>query len=357
MPKYPRSGQAQLLRPNQQGFFFNGESVIAGQASQAFEIGRIQDAYPWGMSFQFAFSGNPGAFQYDVQTSDTDQANSYVTIASLTGGLNSSYQSRIELPQFWARYVRVNCVALAKRGDFNSCSDKMKMILFVFLLLSALAWAQGGGQVIVGNFGVQSVLSAPFGSCSHNAPLQMVVGAGTLYSCQSGTWAQISGTRSMTWPSTPGVPVCTGTPCTAWGTTLTLFNSEAGVATSATLGNWMIEMWPHPLSILPYTFSFLRRGPQLINPSDTVPFPLTEETVLWRAKSAAFSFKEAQKGENVERGSGADFKFLIEMAEAQHKLTLKPCKDKSRDLVELFFSRYRRDQFVTSEPYSNQDNV
>lgn len=43
-------------------------------------------------------------------------------------------------------------------------------------------------------------------------------------------------TGSMTWPATPGVPTCTGTACTAWGTTLTKFGSAAGVATSADPG-------------------------------------------------------------------------------------------------------------------------
>jgi hypothetical protein len=124
---------------------------------------------------------------------------------------------------------------------------------------------------------------------------------------------------------------------------------------SSTFGNMMYELWPHPLDILPYTFSFMRRGPQLINPGDTVPFPLTEEAVLWRAKEAAFLFKEAQKGENVERGSGADFRFLSQAAHAQYLIELKACKDKDRGMVDLYFSKFRRDLYLTSEPYSNQD--
>ena len=66
---------------------------------------------------------------------------------------------------------------------------------------------------------------------------------------------------------------------------------------SATFGNFLFELWPHPLSVLPYTFQFLSRGPSLILPSDTVPYPLTEEALLWRAKECAYVFKEAQKGE------------------------------------------------------------
>ena len=125
-------------------------------------------------------------------------------------------------------------------------------------------------------------------------------------------------------------------------------------AGSATLGNMLFELWPHPLSQLPYSFDYLRQGQQLVNPSDTVPFPLTEEAVLWRAKSAAYMFKEAQKGENMERGFGADFKFLAQAAEAQYKLALKPCKDKDRDLTDLYMAKFRRDGNQNGEPYSNE---
>jgi hypothetical protein len=108
---------------------------------------------------------------------------------------------------------------------------------------------------------------------------------------------------------------------------------------SATFGNMLYELWPHPLSVLPYTYQFLRRGPTLVNPSDTVPYPLTEEAVLWRAKECAYDYKEAQKGEDMQRGAGADWKFLSEKARNQFNSVMKPIKDRDRDLVELYFNR------------------
>jgi len=123
---------------------------------------------------------------------------------------------------------------------------------------------------------------------------------------------------------------------------------------SPTLGNMLYELWPHPLSVLPYTFDYLRRGPQLVNPSDTVPYPLTEDVVLWQAKSDAYLWKEAQKGENIERGSGADFKFLAQAAEAKYTLKMKEIKAKDRDLVDLYMSKFRRDNSQSGEPYSNE---
>ena len=126
-------------------------------------------------------------------------------------------------------------------------------------------------------------------------------------------------------------------------------------AGSATLGNMLYELWPHPLDILPYTYNYMRRGPRLSKPADTVPYPLTEECVLWRAKEAAYSFKEAQKGENLARGSGADFRFLAQAANAEYKAALKPCKDKDRDMVDLYMDKFRSDQYEIGVPYSNQD--
>lgn len=122
---------------------------------------------------------------------------------------------------------------------------------------------------------------------------------------------------------------------------------------SATPNYFLFELYPHPLSQLPYTLKYLRRGPQLVNPGDLVPEPLTEEVVLWRAKENAFLWKEANKGEHVERGSGADFKFLAEAAAASYKACLKPAMDRDRDSVMLYFNRFRRDGYNAGEPYSN----
>lgn len=124
-------------------------------------------------------------------------------------------------------------------------------------------------------------------------------------------------------------------------------NRGAGtVNASATLGNMLYELWPHPLSILPYTFSYLRRGPQLVLPSDTVPYPLTEELVKFRAKEISCLWKEAQKGEGIKRGSGADWRFLSEVNAAEYKRCLKPISDRDRDMAELYFTRFVRDAAI-----------
>lgn len=120
-------------------------------------------------------------------------------------------------------------------------------------------------------------------------------------------------------------------------------DSRAG---SATLGNMLWELWGHPLSQLPYTFSYLRRGDLLTFPSDDVPYPLTEELVMWRAKEVGCLWKEAQKGDGVQRGAGADWQFLASAANKEYMRELKIISDRDRDLVNFYFNRYVRNSSI-----------
>lgn len=113
MPNYTNNGLAQLLYENRQAFLWNNETVVAGNSSIAFQLHRERGAfYPWGMSLELSFSGDPGAFEVDIETADVDIDTHYVTINTMTSGLNSSYVGRLELPSFWAKYVRAQVATL-----------------------------------------------------------------------------------------------------------------------------------------------------------------------------------------------------------------------------------------------------
>ncbi len=127
---------------------------------------------------------------------------------------------------------------------------------------------------------------------------------------------------------------------------------------SPTLGAMLYELWGHPLSSLPYTFSYLQRGTLLSAPTDTVPSPLTDELVMWRAKEVAYQWKEAQKGDGIARGAGADWRFLAEKAEKEYLRELKIIADRDRDLVQAYFHRYVRGASTQywGQPYANANN-
>lgn len=118
---------------------------------------------------------------------------------------------------------------------------------------------------------------------------------------------------------------------------------------SATSGQMLFELWPHPVTIMPYTFHCLCNWPALVNPTDTVPYPLTEELVKMRAYEMLALWKESQKGDELERGSGANWQFLATSYRAEYANRLKECRQMDRHLVDLYFTKAK-----TSAPYGGE---
>jgi hypothetical protein len=121
---YAGSGQAVLLRANENQWLFQQQIVATNKsgvnganasASIAVLLERIKASnfYPFGASVQIYFTdvnqaaADPGAFEIDVQTSDIDVDAQYSNISALTGGLNAAFSGRVELPTFWAKFLRV----------------------------------------------------------------------------------------------------------------------------------------------------------------------------------------------------------------------------------------------------------
>ncbi len=121
---------------------------------------------------------------------------------------------------------------------------------------------------------------------------------------------------------------------------------------SATLGQQLFELWPHPISQLPYTFHVQCNWPALVNPSDTVPYPLTEELVKFRTYEVAALWKESQKGDEMERGSGANWQFLAKAYREEYNNRLKECRNMDRHLMDLYFTKARVNPPYGGEPYS-----
>lgn len=111
---------------------------------------------------------------------------------------------------------------------------------------------------------------------------------------------------------------------------------------SATLGQMLYELWPHPIMQLPYTFGCQANWPALQAPGDTVPFPLTDELVKMRAYEMMYLWKESQKGDEMERGSGANWQFLVQAMRAEYTDRLKRIRIMDRHLVDLYFTKMRR---------------
>jgi hypothetical protein len=111
---------------------------------------------------------------------------------------------------------------------------------------------------------------------------------------------------------------------------------------SATLGQMLYELWPHPIMQLPYTFSCQANWPPLQAPNDIVPYPLNDELIKMRAYEMLYLWKESQKGDEMERGSGANWQFLSQAMRNQYDDRLKRIKNMDRHLVDLYFTKMRR---------------
>lgn len=108
---------------------------------------------------------------------------------------------------------------------------------------------------------------------------------------------------------------------------------------SATFGQMLFELWPHPISVLPYTFHCQCNWPALVNATDNLPFPLTDEIVKERAYEMLSLWKEMQKGDEMERGSGANWQFLAKAHHEEYRDLLRQLRIMDRHLIDLYFTR------------------
>jgi len=113
-------------------------------------------------------------------------------------------------------------------------------------------------------------------------------------------------------------------------------------AGSATYGQGLWELWQGPLTQLPYACQWQVNWPLLSAPGDTLPTPLTEEMVKFRAKEVACAWKEANKGDDMERGSGANWQFLAKYYHEQYEYCLKKIRVADRNIVDLYFQKMNR---------------
>lgn len=126
---------------------------------------------------------------------------------------------------------------------------------------------------------------------------------------------------------------------------------------SATTGQLLVELWPHPVTILPYTFGCLCNWPSLVAPTDTVPYPLTEEIVKLRTYEMLALWKEGNKGDEMERGSGANWQFLAGAHRAEYKDRLRECRNMDRHLAELYFTKARITPQTNGEPFATVNGL
>lgn len=123
-------------------------------------------------------------------------------------------------------------------------------------------------------------------------------------------------------------------------------------AGSATYGQSLYELWQGSLTQLSYACQWQVNWPMLVNPNDAVPPPLTDELVKFRAYELLCLWKAMQVGDEMERGSGANWPFLAQAYRKEYDLRLKTAKNMDRNLAELYFTKMNR-TLATGEPFAS----
>jgi hypothetical protein len=110
----------------------------------------------------------------------------------------------------------------------------------------------------------------------------------------------------------------------------------------ATFGSMLYELYPNPLSYVSYMRYWVRKGSDLVQPQDAVPYPMTDDIVLAKAKMNAATLAESNRDPSVGRGQSADYKFIYQAAEKEYGTKLKIVGLADRDLVDNFLLRLPR---------------
>lgn len=107
---------------------------------------------------------------------------------------------------------------------------------------------------------------------------------------------------------------------------------QGTVNASATLGYPLFELWGQ--AITPYTYQYygLRRGVDLVNPTDILPTQIGEDIVMAKARVYAYEWAEANKDMSP-RSQGPDFRFLMGSAEAMYKDLLIQYRRQDKELL------------------------
>jgi len=102
----------------------------------------------------------------------------------------------------------------------------------------------------------------------------------------------------------------------------------------------MFELWGIPTYVLTYQLYFIRKGLDLVNPTDCLPPVIGEDVVMALSRKYGYEWAEANKSDS--RATGSDFRFLIGDAMADYQRLFREYRRQDRALVDNFRTRLER---------------
>ena len=99
MPNYKTLTLPPALYPGDSYTVINGETPASGTASERVALAAHEDnAHAPKLSVSVSFAGAPGAFEIDVQLSDSDSDQAFVAETTTITAVNANNQARLEFP-------------------------------------------------------------------------------------------------------------------------------------------------------------------------------------------------------------------------------------------------------------------
>lgn len=124
MPVYQTSGSITALYPGDSAIVVNNEQPASGTASRQVAIAQNPGGEAVKLSVEATFAAAPGAFEIDLQTSDTDSDADYVSETSSTlTAVNANFTARAEFPNLVALFARV----ITKTANANAVNSTVKI--------------------------------------------------------------------------------------------------------------------------------------------------------------------------------------------------------------------------------------
>jgi hypothetical protein len=111
----------------------------------------------------------------------------------------------------------------------------------------------------------------------------------------------------------------------------------AGTATpSATLNQQLYELYPYPTTEISYQWYAVVEWPELVNNSDTLPYPLDEEVITQKALTWAYRDAESRKDIMAAKGAGGNYLGLKKDSETDFLTRLKTLRLLDREACDAY---------------------
>ena len=105
---------------------------------------------------------------------------------------------------------------------------------------------------------------------------------------------------------------------------------------SATIGQQLYELYPNPSTAISYQWYAVVKYPDLVNNSDELPYPITQDVVLEKAKTYVYERAEGRKDIMAGKGTTGNYLGLKKEAEATFQARLKSLRLLDKDAVDAF---------------------